>query len=89
MDDIVARVSHAVSELDRTTQQNAALVEEMAAAASSLRGQATDLVQAVAVFRLSGNPMGFSAVTPVVRTHTPIAAPKKSLPPCASMGPPL
>ena len=35
MDDIVARVSHAVSELDRTTQQNAALVEESSAAAEA------------------------------------------------------
>ena len=43
MDDIVARVSHAVSELDRTTQQNAALVEESAAAAASLQQQARRL----------------------------------------------
>ena len=52
MDDIVARVSHAVSELDRTTQQTAALVEESAAAASSLKSRAEQMVQAVAVFRL-------------------------------------
>jgi methyl-accepting chemotaxis protein len=39
--------------MDQTTQQNAALVEQMAAAASSLRAQAQDLVQAVAVFRLN------------------------------------
>jgi len=75
----VAQVGEAVTQMDQATQQNAALVEEMAAAASSLRSQATDLVQAVAVFRLSVNPVGFSAVTPVVRTHTPVAEPKKSL----------
>jgi len=40
--------------MDQATQQNAALVEEMAAAAGSLRNQAQDLVQAVAVFRLRG-----------------------------------
>jgi methyl-accepting chemotaxis protein len=34
------------------TQQNAALVEQMAAAASSLKAQAEDLVQTVAVFKL-------------------------------------
>jgi methyl-accepting chemotaxis protein len=79
--DGVAQIGEAVTQMDQATQQNAALVEEMAAAASSLRGQATDLVQAVAVFRLSGNPMGFSAVTPVVRAHTPVVTPKKSLPP--------
>ena len=48
----VGQVSEAVSQMDRTTQQNAALVEESAAAAASLRSQAEQLVQAVAVFRL-------------------------------------
>jgi methyl-accepting chemotaxis protein len=38
--------------MDQVTQQNAALVEEMAAAASSLNSQAGDLVQAVSVFKL-------------------------------------
>jgi len=41
--------------MDQATQQNAALVEEMAAAASSLRVQSSDLVQAVAIFKLDGN----------------------------------
>ena len=45
-------MGEAVTQMDQTTQQNAALVEEMSAAASSLRGQAAELVQAVAVFRL-------------------------------------
>ncbi len=49
----VAQVGEAVTNMDQATQQNAALVEEMAAAASSLKGQATDLVQAVAVFKLA------------------------------------
>jgi methyl-accepting chemotaxis protein len=39
--------------MDQTTQQNAALVEESAAAAESLRQQAQQLVQAVAVFRVA------------------------------------
>ncbi len=46
----VADVSDAVTQMDQATQQNAALVEEMAAAAGSLRNQAQDLVQTVAVF---------------------------------------
>jgi len=50
----VAQVSEAVAQMDQATQQNAALVEEMAAAASSLKGQAHDLVQVVAVFKLNG-----------------------------------
>jgi len=49
----VAQVGEAVTNMDQATQQNAALVEEMAAAASSLRAQAQDLVQTVAVFKLS------------------------------------
>ncbi len=49
----VAQVGEAVVQMDQATQQNAALVEEMAAAASSLKGQAQELVQAVAVFRLA------------------------------------
>ena len=51
----VAQVGHAVTQMDQATQQNAALVEQSAAAASSLKSQAQDLVQAVAIFRLSGH----------------------------------
>ncbi len=50
----VAQVGEAVASLDQTTQQNAALVEEMTAAASTLNSQARELVQAVSVFRLVG-----------------------------------
>jgi methyl-accepting chemotaxis protein len=50
----VAQVGEAVQQMDQATQQNAALVEQMAAAASSLKAQAQDLVQAVAVFNLGG-----------------------------------
>ena len=48
----IGQVSAAVSQMDQTTQQNAALVEESAAAASSLKRQASDLVDAVSVFRV-------------------------------------
>ncbi|MEG0558502.1 MAG: methyl-accepting chemotaxis protein, partial [Comamonas sp.] len=49
----MAQVGEAVTQMDQTTQQNAALVEEMAAAASSLNSQAQALVGAVEVFKLS------------------------------------
>lgn len=39
--------------MDHATQQNAALVEQMAAAASSLNSQAQDLVRTVSVFRMA------------------------------------
>lgn len=48
----VDQINEAVTQLDQTTQQNAALVEEMAAAASSLNSQARDLVATVASFKL-------------------------------------
>ncbi len=53
----VTQVGHAVSQMDQVTQQNAALVEESAAAAESLRQQAQRLVGAVSVFRLSESPV--------------------------------
>jgi methyl-accepting chemotaxis protein len=54
----VAQIGTAVTQMDQTTQQNAALVEESAAAADSLRGQAQQLVQAVAVFKLAAGAQG-------------------------------
>ncbi|MBL0089898.1 MAG: Tar ligand binding domain-containing protein [Ideonella sp.] len=58
----VQQVGEAVSQMDQATQQNAALVEESAAAAESLRGQAQQLVQAVAVFKLSAHEGSVSPV---------------------------
>ena len=39
-----------MSQMDQATQQNAAMVEQMAAAAGSLKSQADELVKAVEVF---------------------------------------
>ncbi|PAU79373.1 methyl-accepting chemotaxis protein [Halomonas salipaludis] len=50
--DGIEQVSQAVSQMDEVTQQNAALVQQAAAAAMSLEDQASRLEQAVAVFRL-------------------------------------
>ena len=47
----VAQVGEAVTQMDHATQQNAALVEEMAAAANSLNLQGQELVRAVSLFR--------------------------------------
>jgi methyl-accepting chemotaxis protein len=51
--DGIGQVNVAVNQLDQMTQQNAALVEESAAAAQSLKDQATRLAQVVQVFRIS------------------------------------
>ena len=51
----IAQVNTSIANLDQMTQQNAALVEQSAAAAQSLREQADQLAQAVAVFKLAGH----------------------------------
>ncbi len=68
----VAQVGEAVTQMDQATQQNAALVEQMAAAASSLRSQAGELVETVAVFKLGAND-SLSRVT--VRSNAPTSKP--------------
>jgi methyl-accepting chemotaxis protein-1 (serine sensor receptor) len=67
----IDQVARAVTQMDEVTQQNAALVEEAAAAASSLEDQADKLRGAVAVFQLSdeGKPSGGS-----LAKHTPTPA---------------
>ena len=60
----VAQVGEAITQMDQATQQNAALVEEMAAAASSLKSQAQDLVGTVAVFKLSSGTVFVPRVVP-------------------------
>lgn len=49
----IDQVNRAVAQMDEVTQQNAALVEEAAAAAGSMQDQAQELVRAVGVFRLA------------------------------------
>ena len=50
--DGIAQVNLAINEIDSTTQQNAALVEQAAAAAASLQEQAANLAAVVSVFKL-------------------------------------
>ncbi|MDD2978017.1 methyl-accepting chemotaxis protein [Aquabacterium sp.] len=82
----VAQVGEAVTQMDDVTQQNAALVEEMAAAAASLSTQSKDLVDTVAVFQLGSV---ISAHTAAV--HRPAATrsleSRVALPPQARPGP--
>ncbi|MBI2733276.1 MAG: methyl-accepting chemotaxis protein [Aquabacterium sp.] len=48
----IAQVNQSVSDLDQMTQQNAALVEQSAAAAASLKDQAVKLTQSMAIFKV-------------------------------------
>jgi uncharacterized phage infection (PIP) family protein YhgE len=66
----VAQVGEAVTHMDQATQQNAALVEQMAAAASSLKSQADDLVHVVDTFKLGDAPS--SMVHTPTRRHAPM-----------------
>jgi hypothetical protein len=69
-------VNEAVTQMDGTTQQNAALVEQAAAASQALQEQAGRLTEAVAVFKLAGNVE--SAARVGVSASAP-AAPAKRL----------
>ncbi|MBT9505121.1 methyl-accepting chemotaxis protein [Rhodoferax sp.] len=72
----VSQVGEAVTHMDQVTQQNAALVEEMSAAANSLKSQAQDLVSTVSVFKItSGAANDLRGNSVEVRSTTPQRAP--------------
>ncbi|MGF6275937.1 methyl-accepting chemotaxis protein [Massilia sp. UYP11] len=53
----IEQVNGAIVQMDQVTQQNAALVEEAAAAAGAMQDQAADLARSVSVFRLPAAPV--------------------------------
>jgi methyl-accepting chemotaxis protein len=82
----IGQVNQAIAQMDQVTQQNAALVEQAAAAAGSLEEQARQLKEAVSAFRVAGGaelapgpapaprPAARPAVRPAVKTqHAPAA----------------
>ncbi|KWB44188.1 hypothetical protein WL35_16135 [Burkholderia ubonensis] len=72
----IDQVARAVTQMDEVTQQNAALVEEAAAAAQSLDEQAARLRETVAVFQLDDGAAQRRATVPAVaRRVTPAPAP--------------
>jgi methyl-accepting chemotaxis protein len=60
----IEQVNQAIAQMDEVTQQNAALVEEAAAAASSLQDQAGNLAHVVSIFKLEGQQ---TAAAPIAR----------------------
>ena len=54
----IEQINQAITQMDQVTQQNAALVEEAAAAAQSLRDQARNLAHLVSAFKLGGAHAG-------------------------------
>jgi methyl-accepting chemotaxis protein len=75
----IEQVNGAIAEMDQVTQQNAALVEEAAAATESMQEQAQNLAQAVSVFKLDGGQRAAAAVQVPARAAVK-AAPRKALP---------
>ncbi|HAT3809663.1 TPA: HAMP domain-containing protein [Morganella morganii] len=72
----IDQIGVAVTEMDKVTQQNAALVEQSAAAAASLEDQAGKLTQAVSVFHIQAGKVTAAAKTgTIIPLHSP--APKK------------
>ncbi|TCJ17148.1 PAS domain-containing protein [Parasulfuritortus cantonensis] len=82
----IGQVNTAVTQMDEMTQQNAALVEEAAAAAESLQDQANGLAEAVAVFRVAATgKRAVAAKAAPARLAAPAAKPAARLPkPAAS-----
>ena len=72
------QVGQAVNNMDQATQQNAALVEEMAAATGSLNNQANDLVQIVAIFQLGNNQAGAGLSKPL-RNISAVTKPRPAI----------
>jgi methyl-accepting chemotaxis protein-1 (serine sensor receptor) len=81
----IEQVNQAITQMDQVTQQNAALVEEAAAAASSLEDQAEHLRATVGVFRTVQTYAVVSASRPVL-TARPLAA-KRTAPLANRMAP--
>ena len=82
----VTQVGQAVGQMDQTTQQNASLVEEMAAAANSLKSRAQALVQEVSVFRLEGDDLQSKALPNQVANFTREQSPSQALMPKRNKG---
>ena len=68
----IEQINGAVAQMDEGTQQNAALVEEAAAAAAALREQSTRLAQAVSVFRIDGEQMLAASTAAVDASPAPV-----------------
>ncbi|RCW64789.1 methyl-accepting chemotaxis protein [Pseudorhodoferax soli] len=82
----VEQIGQAITEMDQTTQKNAALVEQSAAAADSLRHQAQQLVQAMAVFQLRDGA-GMAPRAAPAPARAPVRAPALAARPAAAPQP--
>ncbi|WP_322114314.1 methyl-accepting chemotaxis protein [Aquabacterium sp. A7-Y] len=81
----IGQINTAVNQLDHMTQQNAALVEESAAAAASLKDQARQLAEVIATFKLDGASRITGAA--VEKARLTAAAPARAAEPTLSAQP--
>ena len=81
----IEQINTAVSQMDQVTQQNAALVEESAAAAASLQTQASTLADIVSVFQLGAGSAHRSApASAAVAPRQPALAPSQRMAPSSA-----
>ena len=76
----IEQVNLAIAQMDDATQQNAALVEQAAAASQSLQEQAAQLSQVVAVFKLEGSAAASNSVLTAPRRATAAAPVRRAAP---------
>ena len=69
----ISQVNLAITNMDEATQQNAALVEQAAAAATSMEEQANNLNQAVSIFKLNDADTGSQTSTPQIKIKPAIS----------------
>jgi methyl-accepting chemotaxis protein len=72
----VDQVNQAIAHLDTTTQQNASLVEEAAAASNTLHDQADSLDQLVSIFKIDDEPALHAAPISPASNDTTFSAPR-------------
>ena len=77
----IAQVNDAITQMDQVTQQNAALVEQAAAAAESMQEQSAKLADVVSVFKLDGLLLPAPAQAAQAARGAPRAQPRPALPP--------
>ncbi|MGV7206592.1 methyl-accepting chemotaxis protein [Oxalobacteraceae bacterium A2-2] len=77
----IEQINTAVAEMDNVTQQNAALVEQAAAASQAMQEQAVRLAQMVSVFKVEGSRAAAPAPKPAPAPRRPAPAATKAAPP--------
>ncbi|MEG0053104.1 MAG: methyl-accepting chemotaxis protein [Comamonas sp.] len=80
----IEQINTAVSQMDQVTQQNAALVEESAAAAASLQNQAATLADIVSVFQLGAGSTRPAPASAAVVPRQPALAPSQRMAPSST-----